>query len=112
MTTRMQKAVRIGRYAAIGAILAAITLSPLGAWATSSSGMPWSGGMNQLSNEAKGGLAFIFILLGCVGGFTEYLNNGQLSMLLTLAGRAGIVIGLLGGIVTFASMFGMSAAVV
>lgn len=110
--TRKQKWTRIGRYAAFGVLLAAILFSPIGAWATSSAGMPWSGGMNQLGNEAKGGLAFVFIILGCVGGFVEFLNNGQLSMLLTLAGRAGIVIGVLGGIATFASLFGMSAAVV
>ncbi|MFC0389130.1 hypothetical protein [Muricoccus vinaceus] len=111
MTYRTQRMLHLGRYAAMGALIAAIALAPGDAWATSSAGMPWSSGMNQLSNEAKGGLAFVFIILGCVGGFTEYINNGQLSMLLTLAGRAGIVIGMLGGIVTFASLFGMTAAV-
>ena len=50
--------------------------------------------------------------MGCVGGLTEYLNNGQLSMLLMILGRAGMVIGALGGIVTFASLFGMTAAIV
>lgn len=103
---------RIGRFAVLGALIGAALLSPLGAEATTSAGMPWSSGMNQLSTEAKGGLAFAFILMGCVGGFAEYMNNGQLSMLLMLLARAGIVIGAIGGIVMLASMFGMTAAVV
>lgn len=96
----------------VAAAVALVLLAPDLAHASSSSGMPWSSGMNQLSTEAKGGLAFIFIVLGCVGGFTEYMNNGQLSMLLTMLGRAGMVIGVLGGLVTFAGLFGMSAAVI
>jgi hypothetical protein len=91
--------------------LGAVALPGL-AHASSSSGMPWSSGMNQLSTEAKGGLAFIFILLGSAGGYVEYMNGGQLGMLLTLLGRSGLVIGVIGGLVTFASLFGMSAAVV
>lgn len=97
---------------AAGAVAAILCLSPEVAQATTSSGLPWSSGLNTLSNEAKGGLAFIFVVMGCVGGFTEYMNNGQLSTMLMLLGRAGIVIGALGGIVTFASLFGMTAAVV
>ena len=68
--------------------------------------------MNTLSTEARGDLAFIYVVMGCVGGLTEYLNNGQLSMLLMILGRAGMVIGALGGIVTFASLFGMTAAII
>jgi len=98
------------RIAVAAAIL--LVLAPAAALASTSSGMPWSSGLNQLSNEAKGGHAFNFILIGCVGGFVEFMNNGQLSMLLMLLGRSGIVIGVLGGLVTFAGLFGMTAAVI
>lgn len=102
------------RAAAAAAAVAALALllPPDAAHATTSAGLPWSSGMNTLSTEARGGLAFIFVVMGCVGGLTEYLNNGQLSMLLMILGRAGMVIGALGGIVTFASLFGMTAAIV
>lgn len=103
---------RVANLAGIGVLFAALALSPMGAEATTSAGMPWSSGMNQLTQEAKGGIAFAFILMGCVGGFAEYMNNGQLSMLLMLLARAGIVIGALGGIVMLASLFGMTAALV
>lgn len=103
---------RLSGRVAIGAVLAGLMLVPSVAEASSSSGMPWSSGMNQLSTEARGGLAFAFIVMGCVGGFAEYMNNGQLSMLLMLLARAGIVIGALGGLVTLASLFGMTAAVI
>lgn len=109
---RTKPLLRVARFAGLGAIAAAVLLMPAVVQATQSAGMPWSPGMNQLSTEAKGGLAFAFILMGCVGGFAEYMNNGQLSMLLMLLARAGIVIGAVGGIVFFASMFGMTAALV
>lgn len=102
--------VRFAAFALAAGVL--LLFLPDAAHATTSSGVPWSSGMNTLSNEAKGGLAFVFVVLGCVGGFTEYMNGGQLGLLLTALGRAGIVIGALGGIVTFASLFGMSSAVI
>lgn len=103
---------RVARLAGLGFVVAGALLSPIDAWATQSAGMPWSGGMNTLSNEARGGLAFVFIIMGCVGGFAEYMNNGQLGMILQLLARAGIVIGVIGGLVIFAQMFGMTAAVI
>lgn len=110
--TRLARARQVGLHLALGLIMAAVAMHPDVANATASAGLPWSGGLNTLSNEAKGGLAFIFVVMGCVGGFTQYMMGAELGMLLSVLARAGIVIGALGGLVTFASLFGMTAAVV
>lgn len=96
--------------AAAAAVL--VLLLPEVAHATTSSGFGWSAGLNQLSTEAKGGLAFAFIIMGTVGGLVEYQTGGQLTGLLMVITRAGMVIGVIGGLVAFASLFGMTAAVV
>ena len=51
-------------------------------------------------------------ILGCIGGLIEYMNNGHLSTLLMVLGRSGMVIGVIGGIIAFMGLFGMTGALV
>lgn len=100
------------RLALAVAITSFAVMAPGAAHATASSGWGWSSGLNSLSNEAKGGLAFVFILLGMIGALVEYQRGGELGGLLTAVARGGVIIGVVGGFVTFASLFGMTAATV
>lgn len=100
------------RVAAVAALAtAAIVLPDVAHAATGGGGMPWDNGLNQLSTSARTSLAAAFIILGCIGGLVEYMNNGHLSTLLMVLGRSGMVIGVIGGIIAFMALFGMTGAV-
>lgn len=101
------------RLAAAAALVTVIAVAPDAAHAaTGGGGMPWDSGLNQLSTSARTTLAAAFIILGCIGGLIEYMNNGHLSTLLMVLGRSGMVIGVIGGIIAFMGLFGMTGALV
>lgn len=101
------------RLATAGAVIVAVAAIPDVAHAsTGGGGMPWDSGLNQLTTSARTTLAAAFIILGCIGGLIEYMNNGHLSTLLMVLGRSGMVIGVIGGIIAFMGLFGMTGALV
>lgn len=93
-------------------VIMALAVPDLAHAATGGGGMPWDNGLNQLSTSARTSLAAAFIILGCIGGLIEYMNNGHLSTLLMVLGRSGMVIGVIGGIIAFMGLFGMTGALV
>lgn len=98
---------------ALCALLAVLVLSPDAAWATTSGGgLPYETGLTSIGNSTKGIVAFVLILIGMAGGVAQYMTGGELTGILMVAARAGMAFGLIGGVIAFATLMGMTGAVV
>lgn len=103
------------RWASFGvaAAFAALMLSPNLAHATSaSSSMPYSQGLNTLSDSLKGEVALVLITICIVCGVGGYIMQGQLTGLMETIGRVFIGIGIIGSIGTVLAVVGISGAVI
>ena len=95
---------------------AAVTLAanaPLAAHAsiTAAGGaMPYSSGLGTLNSSVRGEVAAILIVICVVCGVGGYIIAGQMEGLFNVIGRALIGIGIIGGVGTFATIAGVTGA--
>ncbi|TLU71174.1 TrbC/VirB2 family protein [Lichenicoccus roseus] len=97
------------------AVSAATTLAPLTARAATAAGgggMPYSAGLNTFATSVQGEVAFIIILIAIVAGVGAFIFMGGLEVLLTTIGKTIIGIGIVGAVVAFATLAGVTGAIV
>lgn len=93
----------------------AVMLSPMMANAAvtgGGGGMPYSGGLTTLNTSLRGEVAAILIVICVVCGVGGYIIAGQMEGLFNVIGRALIGIGIIGGVAAFATLAGVTGAIV
>ena len=96
-------------------VTAATALAPLPARAATAAGgggMPYSAGLNTFATSVQGEVAFIIILIAIVAGVGAFIFMGGLEVLLTTIGKTIIGIGIVGAVVAFATLAGVTGAIV